>query len=315
MAAVLHSFEGILTILIIILTGFFLSKKGWFSEDSVSLISRLVTNVTLPTYMMSMLLASFTRDSLLQLVHGLPIPVLSMTIGYILGHLVARLIHVHPARRGIFSSVFFLSNTIFIGLPLTLALFDESAVPSVMVYYMANTTFFWVLVAHDIAVDGQGGIAPPLLSMKTLKSVISPPLLGFIFGVLFLLLGWTLPQPILKAFKYIGGMTTPLAMIFIGIAISKYRWADIHLDREVVLAVLGRYVFSPLLVLALVPFFPVPVLMKQVFVMLAAMPAMTNTSIVAKYYGADYQYAAMLTVITTCLAIVVIPFYMWVLQG
>ena len=238
-----------------------------------------------------------------------------MTIGYILGHLVARLIHVYPARRGIFSSVFFLSNTIFIGLPLTLALFDESAVPSVMVYYMANTTFFWVLVAHDIAVDGQGGIAPPLLSMKTLKSVISPPLLGFIFGVLFLLLGWTLPQPILKAFKYIGGMTTPLAMIFIGIAISKYRWADIHLDREVVLAVLGRYVFSPLLVLALVPFFPVPVLMKQVFVMLAAMPAMTNTSIVAKYYGADYQYAAMLTVITTCLAIVVIPFYMWVLQG
>ena len=151
--------------------------------------------------------------------------------------------------------------------------------------------------------------------MQTVKSVVSPPLLGFIFGVLFLLLGWTLPQPVLKSFKYIGGMTTPLAMIFIGIAISKYRWADIHLDREVVLAVLGRYVFSPLLVLALVPFFPVPVLMKQVFVMLAAMPAMTNTSIVAKYYGADYQYAAMLTVITTCLAIVVIPFYMWVLQG
>jgi hypothetical protein len=85
MAAVLHSFEGILTILIIILTGFFLSKKGWFSDDSVSLISRLVTNVTLPTYMMSMLLASFTRDSLLQLVHGLPIPVLSMTIGYMHG--------------------------------------------------------------------------------------------------------------------------------------------------------------------------------------------------------------------------------------
>jgi predicted permease len=48
--------------------------------------------------------------------------------------------------------------------------------------------------------------------------------------------------------------------------------------------------------------------MKQVFVMLAAMPAMTNTSIVAKYYGADYQYAAMLTVITTCLAIVVDTF-------
>lgn len=315
MEIVLHAFGGILTILIIIITGFVLSKKGWFSDDSISLISRLVTNVTLPMYMMAMLLTSFTRESLLDLAHGLPIPIISMTVGYVVGHLVARLIHVNPSRRGIFSSVFFLSNTIFIGLPLVLALFDEKAVPSVMVYYMVNTSFFWVLVAHDIAVDGMGGIAPPLFSMKTLKSVMSPPLFGFIFGILFLLLGITLPKPILKSFSYIGGMTTPLAMIFIGIAISKYKWADIHIDKEVVLAVFGRYVFSPLLVLALVPIFNVPVLMKQTFVMLAAMPAMTNTSIVAKYYGADYKYAAMLTVITTCLAIIIVPFYMWVLQG
>ncbi len=315
MAAVLHSFQGILTILIIIMTGFFLSKKGWFGEESIKLISRLVTSVTLPMYMLATLLESFNRDSLLELSKGLPVPVLSMSIGYVIGHLVARIAKVNPVRRGIFCSVFFLSNTIFIGLPLMLTLFDAKAVPDVMVYYMANTTFFWVLVAHDIAVDGQGGVAAPLFSLQTLKSVISPPLLGFIFGVIFLLLGITLPRPVLKAFDYIGGMTTPLAMIFIGIAISQYKWSDLKWDKEVVLAVLGRYLVSPLLVLLLVQFFPVPELMKQVFVMLSAMPAMTNTSIVAKYYGADYKYAAMLTVITTCLAIVTVPFYMWVLQG
>jgi hypothetical protein len=81
-----------------------------------------------------------------------------------------------------------------------LALFDEKAVPSVMVYYMVNTSFFWILVAHDIAVDGMGGIAPPLFSMKTLKSVISPPLLGFIFGIFFLLLGYYLTEAYFKIF-------------------------------------------------------------------------------------------------------------------
>ena len=49
--------------------------------------------------------------------------------------------------------------------------------------------------------------------------------------------------------------------------------------------------------------------------MQAAMPAMTNTSIVAKVYGGDYKYAAMLTVVSTLLAVITTPFYMWVLRG
>lgn len=63
------------------------------------------------------------------------------------------------------------------------------------------------------------------------------------------------------------------------------------------------------------PFFALPKLMSDVFVMQAAMPAMTNTSIVAKVYGGDYKYAAMLTVVSTLLAVITTPFYMWVLRG
>ena len=35
---------------------------------------------------------------------------------------------------------------------------------------------------------------------------------------------------------------------------------------------------------------------------------MTNTSIVAKVYGGDYKYAAMLTVVSTLLAVITTPF-------
>ena len=47
---------------------------------------------------------------------------------------------------------------------------------------------------------------------------------------------------------------------------------------------------------------------------LAAMPAMTNTAIVAKGYGGDYKYAAMLTAVSTVLAVLSIPFYMWLVH-
>ena len=36
--------------------------------------------------------------------------------------------------------------------------------------------------------------------------------------------------------------------------------------------------------------------------------AMTNTSIVAKVYGGDYKYAAMLTVVSTLLAVITTRF-------
>ena len=48
---------------------------------------------------------------------------------------------------------------------------------------------------------------------------------------------------------------------------------------------------------------------------LGALAAEQFTSIVAKVYGGDYKYAAMLTVVSTLLAVITTPFYMWVLRG
>jgi predicted permease len=61
----------------------------------------------------------------------------------------------------------------------------------------------------------------------------------------------------------------------------------------------------------MLPVFGVPSLMGKVFVIQAAMPAITSTSVVAREYGSDYQFAALMTAITTVASLIVIPFYMW----
>jgi predicted permease len=50
--------------------------------------------------------------------------------------------------------------------------------------------------------------------------------------------------------------------------------------------------------------------MKKVFIIQAAMPVMTNTAIVAKSFGANHKYASLMTVTTTLMSIIFIPFYM-----
>lgn len=313
MDAIIHGFQGIFTVMLIIGAGFILARRQWFDESSTKLIARLVTQLCLPTYMVVNLTTSFSQQEMFATISGVTVPLLSVAISYLIAQLVARLIRVPRSRRGVFCSIFFTANSIFIGLPLTIALLGEKSVPAIMLYYIANTLSFWVVAVHDIAQDA--GLDAPFLSRATLRAVMSPPLWGFIIGIVLVALDIRLPVPLESAFRYLGSMTTPLAMLFIGIAISKVRFEELHFDREIGAAMFGRFVVSPCCVLVLLPFFALPTLTAEVFVVQSAMPAMTNTSIVAAAYGADYKYAAMMTVISVFVAIVTTPFYMWVLRG
>ena len=103
---------------------------------------------------------------------------------------------------------------------------------------MANTVVFWVVAAHIIAVDGTENV-PPLFSVQTLKHIVNPPLAGFAIGFTLVMLELHLPHPLLVSFKYMGNMTTPLAMLFIGAVVSNADWSKIHFDRQILLACSG----------------------------------------------------------------------------
>jgi Membrane transport protein. len=53
-----------------------------------------------------------------------------------------------------------------------------------------------------------------------------------------------------------------------------------------------------------------PVLMKQVFVLDSALPGMAQNPILSEAFGADSEYAAIGTSLTTVLSIIVIPLCM-----
>ena len=177
---------------------------------------------------------------------------------------------------------------------------------------MVNTTFFWTLGVHNIVQDTLSDTKnkPAFFSPAALKKIFSPPLAGFIVGIILVLLDCRLPSFLMKSFQYIGNLTTPLSLVFIGIEMSKIPLGEIGFDKDLLLGVAGRFLVCPVCVLALVPLLPVTPLSAQVFTMQATMPAMTQMAIVAKTYGADSAYAATLSFLTVLLGIVVVPLYM-----
>jgi Predicted permeases len=309
----LDALGGIGSILAMILLGLVLARRGWFEGRSSELISRLVVSVALPSYMVSNLMGGYDRDKLVSMLPGLPIPFAVMLSCFALGSGLAALVRMKEERRGTFASMFALSNTIFIGLPVNLAIFGESSLPYVLLYYIANTTSFWTIGVYGIARDGalrRGGAKPSLFSFEALKRILSPPLVAFLVAVVLILLGIHLPKPVLSFCSMLGNMTTPLSMLFIGIVIARVEWRKARLDRDLVLVLAGRFALSPLLLILIARPLGLPVLMKEVFLVQAAMPAMTQTPIVASRYGADTEYAALGTALTTALGLAVIPLCM-----
>lgn len=310
----LNSISSILSIVIMISIGYVLTAKGWFNDESSQLLTKLVITIALPALMISTILTNLDISELEHIGKGIVIPILSMTICAIIAICVAKLMKIRKDRTGLFISMFFNSNTIFVGLPVNLALFGEKSVPYVLLYYIANTTFFWTLGVYFISKGGERKSNDNIFSKETLKRIMSPPLLGFIVAITLILLRVHLPTFIMDTCTYMGGLSTPLSMIFIGICMFSIKLKDIKLSKDMFGIIAGRFIISPLTIFVLTLLLPIPILMKKVFIIQAAMPVMTNTSIIAKAYDADTQYASVMTMVTTVLAIIAIPFYMILLS-
>lgn len=310
MAGALHALEGIFEVLFMVSIGLIMAKLGWCDSKTSGVMTKIVLKISLPLYMLAHIVTDFDHDLLVQMAPDLVLPFASILLSYGIGVVIAMTFHIAKNRQGVFITCFCIANTIFIGLPVNLALFGPPSVPSVMLYYMANTMMFWTVGVYHIVHDSTGGATMPLFSPAALKKVLSPPLIGFLLGIVLVMMGLGLPDFIVTSFKYVGNMATPLSLIVIGIEMSTIAFQDIHWDRDIVGALIGRFIICPACVLCLLPFIPVTEMSAKVFTMQASMPAMTQMTVVAKAVGADVKYSTELSFLTIVLAIVVIPVYM-----
>jgi len=304
----LAAFLSVLTIFLLIGLGFLLARKGFFGPSAGELFARTVVNVSLPAMMVYELTTGFTRGELIQGGRGLFLQMLAYLGCALAAPLAARLGGVAKGRRGTFAAMFVASNTIFIGMPVNLALFGTASVPFVLLAYAVNSTYFWTWGAHLIESDT--GRRFPVFSWDHLKRILVPPFLAFLVGIALVFGGIRLPVFLASSLKLLGGMTTPLSLLFMGITFAGIALAEIRPTRDMLLLFLGRFLLAPGLVYLMYRLLPVPVLMVKVFMIQAAMPAITQAALVAKNCDADYRYATVMVSATNLASLAVLPLYM-----
>ena len=304
----LTSLESIVPIIALIVLGYFLQVKGWFHNDFGNDLSKLIMNVAMPVSIFVSVLKYLTLEKLMSLSGGLIYTFIAFALGYIVAFLSVKVLKVAPGRRGTVINTFVNANTIFIGLPLNIALFGDDALAYFLIYYITNTISTWTLGVFLMTSDSKDG-KKKQESKFNWKKLLPAPLLGFIVSVVFLVINISLPSYVLNTLSYVGGLTTPLSLIYIGIVLAKAGIKTIHFDKDSILALVGRFILSPLLMFLVLKLMAPQMATAeyQTFMIQSATPALAVLPILANQGDGDVEFSTNIVTLSTILFVIVIP--------
>jgi len=100
--------ESVLSIIIMIMIGYFLAYKKLLDEKAINLITTIVIKISLPMMMLNTITSNFTKEKLIADSGGLVVPFITIGCSYIIARLVAKMAKVKGNRRGLFVSMFFI---------------------------------------------------------------------------------------------------------------------------------------------------------------------------------------------------------------
>lgn len=304
-------FESAVTIVIVIFIliaiGYLSQRHGWLGANAPTLLSRLTLRVGMPGLIFSNILTNYDRSMLLGSAMSLLIPFLVILTMYLLSSPVSKWIRIPVHRTGVFRALFTFGNSVFVGMPVCVAIFGQDATATVLLYYLVNTVFWWLIGAPGVARDSGSTAQGPL------RRLASPPLISVVTSLCLVFIGVKPPALLMTAASYLGGMVTPLSMLFIGCTLCTMLSQGIRWQKGYGVILLGRFLLGPALCLPMCLTLGLTGDALGVFYLQSGMPSQTQTCLWAQEQSADAEYAAGAIALSTLLGLIAIPIQAWIL--
>lgn len=307
---IVNSFSAVLTVMLMIALGYVLGKLGYIKKEHKQLLTRLIISVGMPALVVNTVFEKLDFSAFDNPLASFILPLLSMGIMLILSFIILKIVKPPIVRAGGYIAMCAFSNSVFVGLPMNVALFGDTATPYVMAYYVINTTLFWTIGNYSI------GKSSTSVSIRKsgLKKLLSPPLIALIICIPLAAIGFNLPSSIIRLSYYLGNIVTPLALIFIGFTLYEYGFHSLKIDKQMATVILMRLIISPLVMICLCKLFKLEGISAGVLIIESAMPVMTQAVVVAGSYDADEAFLSAGMCITTLSCFITVPLTMAVMQ-
>lgn len=293
MAEFFNAISAVLMLFCLMAVGYGLGRLGWMTASEKKFVSRFVVNIAVPLNAIVGLTKNLTHEDLFQAGMMLGSAVAGIVLTLILGAVAATVLKLPRSRWGVFTSMAGTSNTLFIGLPLSTQLFGEVCIPFVMVYYLSSSILTQTVVV--MLIERAGSAEPKGFGVKRiLKDLFTkPPVLGVMTGVLLLALNLHPPALFLRFAEYMSNTVTPLALMYCGFIVYEVGLKNLRLLRGIPTMLVIRLLVSPLICAGLCYLTGITGLAQSVFIVEAALPVVSQITVMAGAYGADEEYAAI----------------------
>ena len=300
---------------LILIVGWVGHKTKVFPAETQTALTKLVVYITTPCTILYSVLNNSSLPGIGVMVELLLISSACYIAVAALSLLAVKLMHIHPGSRGAYVCMLLFTNCGFIGFPVVQAIFGADAVFYASIlnipFFPCLYTLGVYLLSNDAADRGLGQ-AEIALSWRTF---VSPCMVASVAAVVLALTGLKFPAVLTNTIGTIGNITTPGALLVIGISIAKQPLREMLGSAKIYLMSALRPIVLPVLIWFVLHFFLHDQTILGVIVVTFAMPTATMVSMLADEYGSDQRATVQGVFLTTLFSMVTIPLLMAALMA
>ena len=290
-------FSQVLTLFIIMGVGVIARKVGIITREYGKKMSELLIYITAPAMIIISMNFKYSQEMLknagLVLIIAFAVHFVSIALGF----LVYSRFEPKTRRIAIFATAF--SNCQFLGFPIMRAIFGQEGEFYASIYLIAFTVLIWTVGV--MILTGKKDIR------SALKVLTNPAIIAIVIGMIVFIFSLTIPAPLYKALDFVGSMTVPLAMLFIGSQLAEIKLADILSGFKVYMVAFMRLLFIPLALLGVLRLLGITGIAATSAIVLAGMPTAANAAIFAEMFTGEAKFASRVVAISTLFCIASVP--------
>ena len=304
---------SVLGVFLMISIGAICRRMGWITRDSDHSLANVITNVLLPAYLVSRILAGPQFDSSASAWQPPAFGFAMTSLGFGIAFLFAKRIGPwvglkNDSQQRAFALCVGICNYGYIPLPLAETFYPDAVVP---------------LILHNVGVElALWSVGVAIISGGTGKAwnkvVCSPPFLAVIIAccVKSFVATNQIPNIFLIVLNPLGNCAIPLGLLLSGAImmdfLSDSSWMKSY--KVPVSAILIRQLLMPCLMIATALLLSVGTSMREVILLQAAMPAAVFPIVLVRLYDGDTTVSIQVIVSTSLAGLLLIPAWLILVQ-
>lgn len=300
----LLTLQNVSVLFLLIVVGYIVGRLGIISEKGQKELSDLVLKVTMPATIILALQLEYTQERFNTALRIMAIAAVSYIVMIITSKLISRIYNLTPGQRDIVEVASVLPNTSFMGYPIVLSILGQEALfYAVLGSGLIFEIVAWTYGAFTISKNAEEDIETDLVR----DILLSPGILAIIIGFILFIFSIPIPEPINSTMNLLSPATSPLAMIVVGILLSRSDIKECVTNLRLYTIALVKVLVFPLLIFLILRVLGFTGMEIVIPVVMSSTPTAAYVAMFAANVDNNGSLASQIVFISSLLSLITIP--------